>query len=346
MFLKKEISLPHHILYVVFLSSFTLSIGLGFFLFSFVPLLSYFNYPLIYDFALSPFFTIFYGSALACLLPPVFLIGTVRKYGFRERLMRMLEVQAFFFVLLVAIFSVFMYYVARLEDNMLAVLNLHYFSAATRILMCLYFYLSIKVSITSQDMPLPFSASSSSPAFPLSTLADQTPITQNIIQNKYEARYESKCGNIPDNNFVNAPTGSIENKLEGKFKNKLIKIMWEKHQAELPCALNRAFRFAQIIGFVLVGSLFFSIEGVGAPSFAMNYSFMSVFSLYFYLLYKMRERPYALWRPAYVCLSLYISGVYGLSEYGVWQMVFLVFFLCQCYICYIFYSKGRNWFVS
>jgi len=321
--LKKEINLPLHILYILCLTIFTFSICLAFFLFSFDTLLRYFNYPLVDTFTLSPFFPAFCGSTLACILPPLFLIGMMRSYEFQERFMRMVEVQSFFFVFLVIIFSVFMYYTVQLEDNMRAIMNVHYFSAISRICMCFYFYLSIKVCIRAQDMPLFLQDRLS----PLCSVGDGDGLTiDKLAKNKIEETAQQ-----------------VENKKSLSIQRQEI---WKKYQGEIPHVLNRTINFAQLMGFLLVSLTFFPLQGMPHATFVLSYSFLSVFFLYFYLLYQMKKRPYAVWRIAYVCLNLYVIIFYGLNESIFWQIILLLFFLCQCFVFYSIFWKNKTWFIS
>ena len=324
--MKKEITLPLHVLYVSILTAFTLLVCLGFFLFSFDTLLAYFNYPLVSQFNLSPFYNIFCGSTLSCVLPPLFLIGAVQRYGFWERFIRMLEVQSFFFLLLIIVFSFFMYYNSQLEDSMRAILNIHYFSAYTRLSMWLYMYFSIKVCIAAQEMPLP----------------------PKVIAyyNDLDAEYSEQAGQAGQAEQDSGTESDSQSQSEQVFTTQYLDGLWKKHEEQLPSFLRRALQLAQFVGFLLLILIFLSPQDFAVPNFLRDYSFFSIFFLYFYLLYKMRKSPYALWRPAYVALNLYIFVFYGMNEFDLWQLILCAFFLCQCFVVYALYWKSKNWFVS
>lgn len=329
--MKKEINLPLHVFYILCLALFTFLVCLSFFLFSFDTLLSYFNYPLIGSFVISSIFPASFSSALACILPPLFLIGTVRHYEFKERFIRMFEVQSFFFIMLLIIFSGFMYYNVQLDDNVKAIMNVHYFSVFTRLLMSVYFYLSIRMCIMSQDMPFP---------------SDFEHSYSNIGSNSNGLQNEI-CADFTFTDKDNQPLKQAEFAGNDPLKSKQIrKDAWKKHEEKLPQIVKSSITSVQLLGFLLVALILFPVSDLPFPKFGVSYSFLSVFSLYFYLLYQMRIRPYAVWRLPYICLNLYILIAYGFNEVFLWQFILLVFFICQCFVFYVLYRKSQNWFLQ
>ncbi len=357
--LKDKISKPLHILFIVCLVSLTFSICLGLFLFSFETLLLYFQYPLLGEIQASPYLLAFSGTAIACFLPPLFLVGARRSYGFFERLVRMLEVQAFFFFFLVLAVSAFLYYTVRQEDNMVAIMNAHYFSAATRLLMCLYLYLSIEVCLRSQDMPLPYgcmepenndmgdfdkseSEQEKDEEWKSEDLGEdflfhiKTPLSVESVTFAESAELAELAESLNSQKSVGEQGDICENHKE----------IWRKYQKEMPNSLKSTISFAQVIGFLLLSLGLFPVFNVGLPTFVINYSFIPAFFLYFYLLYMIGKRPYALWRLAYLCLNLYIFMAYVWDESLFWQILLLGFFLFQCFVFYVFYCKNKEYFLE
>lgn len=354
-------SLPLHGFYILCLVLFTFLVCLVFFLFSFDTLLSYFNYPLVESFLVSSIFPLSFGSTLACILPPLFLIGAVRRYGLKERFIRMFEVQSLFFLLLLMIFSGFMYYSVQLDDNVVAIMNIHYFSTFSRILMCIYFYLSIKVCITSQNIysPLDFEDDSldsknNSNELQYELQGDFTFHDDDkfhaLENEKWSEQGQKNHAYKEDTNTQSKQTEFINDaqskrKLRQNAKS-LRNKAWEKHQEKLPQIVKSSLGFAQLLGFGLVALALFPVSELPFPAFSLSYSFLPVFFLYFYLLYQMRIRPYAVWRLPYICLNLYILINYGLGEIPLWQFIISIFFICQCFVFFVFYKKSKNWFLQ
>lgn len=127
-----------------------LSISLPLYLISFYALLDFFHYPLYSDFLDSPLITPLVLSSLACILPPLFLIDTC--YSFFERTKRIFEIQSSLFLLLFIILSFFCYYTLQQDDKMASVLYAFYFAGISRLLICLYLYISIRLCLASQNL--------------------------------------------------------------------------------------------------------------------------------------------------------------------------------------------------
>lgn len=127
-----------------------LALSLALYLFAAYALLDFFEYPLQSSFIESPFLQILLASALACLLPPLFLIDTV--FSFKERIIRIFEIHAFLFLILMAVISIFCYYTLSQEDAMASMLNIYYFGGISRLLLCVYLYISIRLCLASQNM--------------------------------------------------------------------------------------------------------------------------------------------------------------------------------------------------
>lgn len=129
-----------------------LTIPLVLYVFSFYALLDFFAFPMHDTFLESPFMLPLVASSLACLLPPVFLIDT--RYSFLERAIRILEIQAFLFLILLIVLGVFCVYTLSQEDAMASLLYVFYFEGISRLLCCVYVYISIRLSISSQQLPV------------------------------------------------------------------------------------------------------------------------------------------------------------------------------------------------
>lgn len=128
------------------------SLSLSLYIFSFYALLEFLEFPLHSAFLDSPFIQPLVASSLACLLPPLFLITT--HYSFLERAIRIFEIHAFLFIILLSILGTFCLYTISHEDAMASVLYVFYFAGISRLLCCIYFYISIRLSIASQKLPL------------------------------------------------------------------------------------------------------------------------------------------------------------------------------------------------
>ncbi len=354
---------------------FTFFIVQGVYLYSYLAILDFVNFPLMANYDFISIATPFIATALAFTLPPLFVIG-FSSYKFLAKFKLILEVQAFFYLFSTLIFMVYFWYAVNFNTTLTGLTFLYIFAGIGRILICLYIYMSIKMSLAVIKIPLPPNyANLPKSEEDLFESAKYTFFGQNLLpfskrkkheadnfiffQEKNTGDYHTIKGgeNLTKEREVEpqkigllklSQKNAIQKikRFEKKRHRKLIKKAWKNHSLEIPLPVRSSIFFAQTLGFILIILANYPIFNFTYPMFLANYSFLVVFFLYFYLLYLMRKKALLIWVYAYACLILFFILTSIIFEDLFWQVILSVFLICQVFIVSNLYLKGKKWFIS
>ncbi len=358
---------------------FTLLLIFPIYIFSAFSVLIFLKFPFLNGFGFGPFLLPFTSISLAFILPPLFMIGFY-GHSFKEKFYLMFQIQAFFYLIFVVLLTFFIFYVVNI-DNLFETLSYsYYFSSINRILVCLFFYISINVCLAIQNLPLPIyfkNLDKDDADFNIDGVS-YTFFGQNFMNlSNHEKKHSA-------DNYIFMPQDNLYQKLKSddnkqidydellddpnqistiksnginqhnakdyilffeKNRNKnVIKNAWKRHYREIPLQIRISILFAQFVGLLFLILSVLPIFNLEHPQFVSGYSFLALFFLYFYILYSIQKRAYAFWRFAYLFVNLVFIMLNIFFESYSWQIIFLIFFFSQVYVVYNFYSK-RKWFI-